>query len=74
MLGGNSLTIGMFNIAHGDFKKTLTTLNYLPYKSSKNHQLPCYINDGNILGLLKPYRAEIIQLLTSHDTIGKGRI
>ncbi len=30
MLGGNSLTIGMFNTAHGDFKKTLTTtLNYL---------------------------------------------
>ncbi len=29
MLGGNSLTIGVFNIAHGDVKKTLTTLNYL---------------------------------------------
>jgi len=29
MLGGNSLTIGMFNTAHGDFKKTLTTLTYL---------------------------------------------
>ncbi len=29
MLGGNSLTIGVFNIAHGEVKKTLTTLNYL---------------------------------------------
>ncbi len=29
MLGGNSLTISVFNITHHDVKKTLTTLNYL---------------------------------------------
>ncbi len=39
MLGGNSLTIGMFNIAHGDFEKTLTTLYYLT-KARKIINLP----------------------------------
>lgn len=70
VLGGNSLTVGVFNIAHGDVKKTGITLNYLKY-ARRIINFPV-INDGKILGLLKQYRAEIIQLLNMKQSGGEG--
>lgn len=63
ILGGNSLSVGIFNIAYNDYKNTSIALTYMNYaKSIMNFPI---INDGKTIGLLKKYRAEIIQLLNS---------
>jgi len=70
VLGGNSLTIGIFNIAYGDIKKTANTLNYMKY-AKRIINFPV-VTDGKIIGLLKKYRSEIIQLLGSRAAGGEG--
>lgn len=58
VLGGNSLTVGIFNISYGDIKKTANTLTYMKY-AKRIVNFPV-ITDGKIIGLLKKYRSEII--------------
>jgi len=63
ILGGNSLTVGIFNVAYGDYKKTSATLTHM--NLAKNIMNYPIINDGKTIGLLKKFRSEIIQLLNS---------
>ena len=61
VLGGNSLTVGIFNVAFGDYKRTSTTLGFM--NMAKNIVNYPIINDGKTIGLLRKFRSEIIQLL-----------
>ncbi|KRX05294.1 P-loop containing nucleoside triphosphate hydrolase [Pseudocohnilembus persalinus] len=56
-LGGNSLTLGIFNIQNGDTRSSSLTLNFLKY--ARNIFNWPVVNDAKEIGLLKKYRAEV---------------
>lgn len=56
-LGGDSLTVGIFNVQNGDAKGTSLTLNFLKYvRNIFNWPI---VSDAKKMGLLKKYRAEV---------------
>lgn len=57
-LGGNSLSLGIFNLKQGDFKGSSLSLRYLTF-SRKIVNYPI-VNDSKAFGLLRKMRAEII--------------
>jgi coiled-coil domain-containing protein 78 len=58
--GGNSLTIGLFNLQYGDSIGSLVTMRTFR-KCQQITNFPV-INDNRILGLLRKYRVELVQL------------
>ncbi len=56
-IGGNSLTVGIFCIQHGDPRGSQQTLQY--YKLAENIINFPIVNDTKSLGLLKKFRSEI---------------
>jgi hypothetical protein len=58
--GGNSLTIGVFNLQYGDaIGSTVTMRTFRKCQMITNYPV---INDNRILGLLRKYRVELVQL------------
>lgn len=60
MLGGNSLTVGIFNLQYGDPVGSALTMRALKRCQNINN-FPVQ-NDNRVLGLLRKYRVEIQQL------------
>ena len=58
--GGNSLSIGLFNLQYGDaIGSTVTMRTFKKCQMITNFPI---INDNRILGLLRKYRVELLQL------------
>ena len=66
-LGGNSLTIALFNIQNGDVKQTSLTLNYL--KMARNIVNFPIINDSKSIELMRKLRAETLSALNSKGVV-----
>jgi len=59
-MGGNSLTVGLFNLQYGD--PIGSTLAMRQFKRCQTIMSYPVINDNRTLGLLRKYRIELIQL------------
>ena len=58
--GGNSLTVGIFTLQYGDaIGSTVTMRTFKKCQQIVNYPV---INDNRIIGLLRKYRVELIQL------------
>jgi len=58
--GGNSLTIGLFNLQYGDaIGSTVTMRTFRKCQMISNFAV---MNDNQILGLIRKYRVELVQL------------
>jgi len=72
VLGGNSLSIGLFCAKQDDGKGAILTFNYLNYaKNIFNYGI---VNDSKAIGLLKKYRAEINTIKNNNTTINMPKI
>lgn len=72
MLGGNSLSLGIFCLQNGDATSSSLVLSYMRMvRSIMNYPV---VNDSRLIGLLRKYRLEIIQLLYQLSTSGTGSI
>jgi len=72
ILGGNSLTVGMFTLQHGDLEGSSLTMNLM--KQTKRVMNFPVVNDNRLSGLLRKLRIEILHvenamLLQSPDNI-----
>jgi len=53
-IGGNSLTVGIFCLEQGDFRKNMNTMGF--YKMLKEIENYPIVNDSKAIGLLKRMR------------------
>jgi hypothetical protein len=61
--GGNSLTVGLFTLQYGDaIGSTVTMRTYKKCSTVMNYPV---INDNRIIGLLRKFRVELVNLQNS---------
>jgi coiled-coil domain-containing protein 78 len=71
-IGGNSLSIGIFCLQNGDPIGSSLVLSYM--RMLRNIMNYPVVNDSRLIGLLRKYRLEIIELLFQLSNSGTGSI
>lgn len=72
MIGGNSLAVGIFCLQNGDPIGSSLVLSYMRMVRAINN-FPV-VNDSRLIGLLRKYRLDIIELLHQLSNSGTGSI